>query len=391
MKSRRILSFLLAFILALTLLPALTAPAKALVDVHITDTNGNCTWDLNSDALLCDGTRGMKLTIWPTDGTGPASLPYRLSNSFQSFVPLIQEVEIKEGVTSLPDGFLSRTGPSDGQGYYGLRDLRFLRLPDSLTTIGHSAFQSNFLYYLSFPPNFKNVEWSGLSAFDGMCVDDVLAFPNLTEGGFAGLSAKRLVLPKVSDFWGYDNQAFNQCGADVDLSRTSITTLDEHLFMGYYGKNLCLPATLKKVEAEAFWGASGPPVVHFAGTQTQWANVSISSDDNDSIRSARVYCDSTGTLAGRVTIPSNCVRGQVLTASVFVVGTEIERNAALPKGNEPRKREPGRNSTQHRRRSRRKNGLSGTATRWATLQDGRIGQDGTQELGKERKIERRKI
>lgn len=75
MKSRRILSFLLAFILAVTLLPALTAPAKALVDVHITDTNGKCTWDLNSDALLCDGTRGMKLTVWPTDGTGPQAYP----------------------------------------------------------------------------------------------------------------------------------------------------------------------------------------------------------------------------------------------------------------------------------------------------------------------------
>ena len=66
MKSKRILSFLLAFVMALALLPALTAPVKAAYeayDTFMTGVTGGCYWKLVGNDLLLDGTRGMKLTV----------------------------------------------------------------------------------------------------------------------------------------------------------------------------------------------------------------------------------------------------------------------------------------------------------------------------------------
>lgn len=310
---RKPFSLLLALALLLTLLPAVSIPARA-DEVYISDTNGDCTWTLENT-----GGSGMTLTVRPTDGVGPAAMRADLGYRIGVYLYRITTVIIKDGVTNIPDYFLYDTQDPEGKSW--LDSLNTIVLPDSVTSIGQYAFASTHghTYRLTSPLNTSHLEEIGYKAFMGMVIDRELTFPVIRSGSFVGVTADKLVFPNLTSIEG---EMFTACHSDVDLSGSTITTIPGAAFEQYDGSALYLPSTLKTVEARAFRFATGPSDVYFAGTPSQWAQVdiddSVSSVDgkngNEALRNATVHF----AMDGSVTIPSEGVKGQVLTATVHL-------------------------------------------------------------------------
>ena len=108
---KRLCSLLLALVLALSLLPTLSVPVSAL---YLEDTSLQCTWTLQDNMPLSDGTTGLKLTIRPTNGdSGRMDYYAYLSENWvstvpwASYIPQIEEVELTEGVLNAGGNLMS--------------------------------------------------------------------------------------------------------------------------------------------------------------------------------------------------------------------------------------------------------------------------------------------
>ena len=342
---KRILSLVLAVVLALCLLPA-TAYAA-------TTASGACgknlTWSLSSTGTLTISGKGAMAEY--SNGNMP----------WIAYKNQIKSVVLAKGITSI--AYLS---------FSGYTKLTSVQIPDSVTDIGASAFDNcTALSDMTLPKNLKTLGWL---AFAGCTSLKTLTMPaSLTESGgsafskctglkevyfekgskavefmqFLGCtSLEKVVLPAGLERIGID--AFTGCTSLKSLSipasvaeigmypARSCTSLQEITVASgnrYYASwngalytkdmktliqypggrtggvvipqgvetlnldsitcpgmtSILLPASLKLIASAAFYGCDHLTDVYYAGTEAQWALVDKKDSMNEALEQAKIH------------------------------------------------------------------------------------------------------
>ena len=342
---KRILSLVLAVVLALCLLPA-TAYAA-------TTASGACgknlTWSLSSTGTLTISGKGAMAEY--SNGNMP----------WIAYKNQIKSVVLAKGITSI--AYLS---------FSGYTKLTSVQIPDSVTGIGASAFDNcTALSDMTLPKNLKNLGWL---AFAGCSSLKTLTMPaSLTEGGgsafskctglkevyfekgskavefeqFRGCtSLEKVVLPAGLERIG--TEAFSGCTSLKSLSipasvaqigkyparsctslqeitvasgnrhytswNGALYTKDMKTLIQYPGgrtggvvipqgvetlnldsiscpgmTSILLPASLKLIASAAFYGCDNLTDVYYAGTEAQWALVDKKDSMNEALGQAKIH------------------------------------------------------------------------------------------------------
>ena len=342
---KRILSLVLAVVLALCLLPA-TAYAA-------TTASGACgknlTWSLSSTGTLTISGKGAMAEY--SNGKMP----------WIAYKNQIKSVVLAKGITSI--AYLS---------FSGYTKLTSVQIPDSVTDIGASAFDNcTALSDMTLPKNLKTLGWL---AFAGCSSLKTLTMPaSLTEGGGSafskctGLKAvyfekgskavefeqfrfctslEKVVLPAGLERIGID--AFTGCTSLKSLSipasvaeigkyparsctslqeitvasgnrhytswNGALYTKDMKTLIQYPGgrtggvvipqgvetlnldsiscpgmTSILLPVSLKLIASAAFYGCDHLTDVYYAGTEAQWALVDKKGSMNEALNQAKIH------------------------------------------------------------------------------------------------------
>ena len=342
---KRILSLVLAVVLALCLLPA-TAYAA-------TTASGACgknlTWSLSSTGTLTISGKGAMAAY------DSGKMPWA------AYKNRIKSVVLTKGITSI--AYLS---------FSGYTKLTSVQIPDSVTDIGASAFDNcTALSDMTLPKNLKTLGWL---AFAGCSSLKTLTMPaSLTEGGGSAFSKctglkevyfekgskavefeqfrfctslEKVVLPAGLERIGID--AFTGCTSLKSLSipasvaeigkyparsctslqeitvasgnrhytswNGALYTKDMKTLIQYPGgrtggvvipqgvetlnldsitcpgmTSILLPASLKLIASAAFYGCDHLTDVYYAGTEAQWALVDKKDSMNEALGQAKIH------------------------------------------------------------------------------------------------------
>ena len=342
---KRILSLVLAVVLALCLLPA-TAYAA-------TTASGACgknlTWSLSSTGTLTISGKGAMAEY--SNGNMP----------WIAYKNQIKSVVLAKGITSI--AYLS---------FSGYTKLTSVQIPDSVTDIGASAFDNcTALSDMTLPKNLKTLGWL---AFAGCSSLKTLTMPaSLTEGGGSAFSKctglkevyfekgskavefeqfrfctslEKVVLPAGLERIGID--AFTGCTSLKSLSipasvaqigkyparsctslqeitvasgnrhytswNGALYTKDMKTLIQYPGgrtggvvipqgvetlnldsiscpgmTSILLPVSLKLIASAAFYGCDHLTDVYYAGTKAQWALVDKNASMNEALNQAKIH------------------------------------------------------------------------------------------------------
>ena len=249
--THRLLCMLLALCLALSLFPLSALAAEG----------GSCgervRWTLEGDTLTISGTGPMAdyaQRVLPGGGI-TSDAPWTAAKDG------IRRVVVASGVTSV-----------GSRAFSGLAALESVTLPDSVKTIGVSAFSGSGLKSLVLPRALDSI---GESAF-GQCASlDTVTMPerlgNIGRFAFSHAEAlKTLVIP------------------------AGVETIPEYLFStNWQLESVVLPATVKTIESEAFYACAALRHVWFAGTEAQWKAVRVGAprDPSDSLYTALQHAE----------------------------------------------------------------------------------------------------
>ena len=290
---KRLCSLLLALVLALSLLPTLSVPVSAL---YLEDTSLQCTWTLQDDMPLSDGTTGLKLTIRPTNGdSGRMDYYAYLAQNWVSTAPWafyilqIEEVELTDGVLNAGGNIMS---------FFQNKSMKLKKVifADSVQEIGWNAFYRD---HADETP--LEVVWGS-----GIKIVESTAF---TRSGVT-----RVCLPAIEKI---GVSAFKQCHnlesvylaskiwLDMDKSVfEGCTNLKEATLAGYVRgipaytfsgceklQSISLPASVEYVEKDAFKYCTSLSAVFYAGTPQQWTQISIA-EGNECLQNATVIYNS---------------------------------------------------------------------------------------------------
>ncbi len=208
MKSKRALSILLALVFVLTLLPAVSIPAKA-------DTSGSCGSDLTFSLS------GTTLTI---SGTG-AMYNYSSQNSFPvDNDDYITKIIVNSGVTSIGD-----------YAFTYFRRLEQVSLPDTLKSIGDHAFYG-----------------AGLIS-ENLSINLPSSLLSIGESALATTGLKHIVIPgSLTDIGNYAfSNNKNLTSAEI---REGVRELPTRMLYSCEAlTQVTLPSSLKTIGDEAFW------------------------------------------------------------------------------------------------------------------------------------------
>ena len=328
---KRILSLVLAVVLALCLLPA-TAYAA-------TTASGACgknlTWSLSSTGTLTISGKGAMAEY------DSGKMPWA------AYKNRIKSVVLAKGITSI--AYLS---------FSGYTKLTSVQIPDSVTDIGASAFNKcTALSDMTLPKNLKTLGWL---AFAGCSSLKTLTMPaSLTEGGGSAFSKctglKEVYFEKGSKAVEFEQFRFctslekvvlpaslkslsipasvTQIGKYPARSCTSLQeitvasgnrhytswngalyTKDMKTLIQYPGgrtggvvipqgvetlnldsiscpgmTSILLPASLKLIASAAFYGCDHLTDVYYAGTEAQWALVDKKGSMNEALNQAKMH------------------------------------------------------------------------------------------------------
>ena len=342
---RRILSTLLAFVMALSLLPGTALAADK------TGTCGkNVTWTLNSAGVLTlSGTGNMSnnyssgYSYWRagtiksvviesginsiggnafhersalTKVSIPDTVTFIGKQAFASCTNLLR-VTIPDSVTELGDAvfigcsrLISATLPKDLETlgtntFAACKSLTSLTLPDSLTSIGANAFSScASLKSITIPKNVATI-------FDN-------AFKNCS-----GLTSVKF-LGNLSSLGKY---AFQGCTNLTSLELPSgLDYLDDGTFISCSNlASVTIPRSMETIGKKVFEKCTHLKDIYFTGTQEEWENIYIDASTQAQLASVKIHYNSGGSSSAKTyTVTFDPTGGKVTPAS-----KEYKANATL--------------------------------------------------------------
>lgn len=349
---KRIISLLLALVLAATLLPV-QAWGATVVDSGYCGGEGdgkNLTWSLDSDGLLTISGTGEMLDFIDHNYD-------RISTPWNSVKSSIKQVSIETGVTSIGDHAfknctnLTNITISDSVTSIGIRvfescsslkslvipngvtainmytflhctDLTSITIPDSITSIGFGAFYDcKKLESFTIPSgvtSIGNVAFCGCNSLSGVIVipRGVVKIGNSTFAYCYNLSGiiipdsvtyidwyafrycrslTTITIPDTVKFIG--GVAFESCSRLTSIAiPDGITTIGEAMFIECQSlTSVAIPASVTTIDRWAFGNCSNLTDVYYAGSEKQWQNISISRSvaydgaNNDDLISATIH------------------------------------------------------------------------------------------------------
>lgn len=231
---KRIISLLLALVLAATLLPVQVWGA-AVVDSGYCGGEGdgtNLTWSLDSDGLLTISGEGKM-----TDFSGFRKV------AWYSYYNSISAVHISEGVTSI-----------SSYAFENCSKLTDIVIPESVNTIGEEAFAYCVnLASITLPStmySFGQYTFQGCDSLSEITVPTGIT--TLPEYVFAGSGVEKVLLPDTLE--KIESGAFSNCLSLIDIViPEGVTVLDSYAF--YHATSLVsvtLPSTLPSIGERAF-------------------------------------------------------------------------------------------------------------------------------------------
>lgn len=110
---------------------------------------------------------------------------------------------------------------------------------------------NGFKGMLTLGSNIINIEQYGLNKFLGTLVfDDNNSMTTIGLGAFDGYQGKKVVLPATIS--KIEQNAFYNCKGIIDISMANITTISKSAFSGYQGAELIIPSHIESLEESAF-------------------------------------------------------------------------------------------------------------------------------------------
>ena len=269
---KRIVSLLMALVLAATLLPVQVWGAT-VVDSGYCGGEGdgkNLTWTLDSDGVLTISGKG-KMKNYSSNNRSPWNLLNKPADR------IVKQVVISSGVTtignaafrncdSLTDTVLADSITSIGEdAFFGCTSLSDIAIPDNVTSIMKLAFSSTGLTSIIIP---DSVTFLGDSVF--FCcynLSNVKLPANITTIG------KTL-------FW--------ECMTLTSVVIPSgVTSIGESAFVNCYElSNITIPSSISSIGRRALSGCYKLTDIYYAGSESQWKAVQISGWENASTLSS---------------------------------------------------------------------------------------------------------
>ena len=198
-------------------------------------TDGYCSKDntLTMQSFTGTGTRIMKLVL-------PKSLTTIEAGALNEFV---YDLTIQEGITAIP-----------AKAFYNCSRMGNVSLPESLETIGNSAFYGTNLLDLTIP---ANVQFIGSSAFQSAHIKSLTIPANsrLTAIGDHTFSNNRLYSLSIlaDSITSLGQYAFAYCGMDTVVLPPNLTSLSSYSFEDCNSlRYIVMPNTLTEVPDYAF-------------------------------------------------------------------------------------------------------------------------------------------
>ena len=290
---KRTLSLLLALALAVSLFPTLSVPVSAL---YLEDTSLQCTWTLQDDMPLSDGTTGLKLTIRPTNGdSGRMDYYAYLAQNWVSTAPWafyilqIEEVELTDGVLNAGGNIMS---------FFQNKSLKLKKVifADSVQEIGWNAFYRDHAdetpLEVDWGSGIKSVE---STAFTRSGVTEV-CLPAIEEIGVSAFQQchnLESVYLASKNWLNMDKSVFEGCTNLKEATLAGyVRGIPAYTFSGCEKlQSIALPATVERVEKDAFKYCTSLSAVYYAGTPQQWAQISIA-EGNECLQNATVIYNS---------------------------------------------------------------------------------------------------
>ena len=334
---------LTGLLLSCLLLLLLTVTASA-ADTVASGTCGaegdgnNLTWTLDSDGVLTISGSGRMMDFYPSDDIPWVENKKSIKTAcIESGVMSISDSAFR-GCSSLTSVMIPNSVTSiDSFAFYDCTSLANITVPDSVTRIGNYAFsECKCLTSLTIGSSVTSIgDW----AFQGSGLVSVTLPDSLTSiGSFVFNGCKSLTSVTLgSGVTSIGSSAFSSCGnlTSVTLGSgvtgigdcvfsgcsslisitlpNSVTSIGEDAFSGcgsltdivlpenvtsiragvFYVcgslTSIAIPDSVTSIDKEAFYGCTGLKEVYYAGSESEWNAISVSSTGNDALKSARVF------------------------------------------------------------------------------------------------------
>ncbi len=291
---KRTLSLLLALALAVSLFPTLSVPVSAL---YLEDTSLQCTWTLQDNMPLSDGTTGLKLTIRPTNGdSGRMDYYAYLAQNWvstvpwASYIPQIEEVELTEGVLNAGGNLMS---------YFRHENTKLKKIifADSVQEIGWNAFYRDWAdetpLEVDWGSGIKIVESAAFtrSGVTRVCLPAIRKVENAAFRQCSKLES--VYMASASGGLEMGERIFESCANLKEVTLVgSVPGISAYTFSGCEKlQSIMLPVSLDHVDNYAFNNCTSLSAVFYAGTPQQWAQISIA-EGNECLQNATVIYNS---------------------------------------------------------------------------------------------------
>ena len=209
-------------------------------------TDGYCSKEntLTMQSFTGTGTRIMKLLL-------PKSLTTIEAGALNEFV---YDLTIQEGITAIPDNAFKNCSRMGN-----------VSLPESLETIGNSAFYGTNIWDLTIPANVQSI---GSSAFQSAHIKSLTIPANsrLTAIGYRTFSDNRLYSLSIlaDSITSLGQYAFANCGMDTLVLPPNLTSLSAYSFNNCDNlRYIVMPNTLTEVPDCAFQGCDNLDDIQF--------------------------------------------------------------------------------------------------------------------------------
>ena len=271
---KRLGAFLLAAAIVLSVAPILPIQASAATDGHYTYTVsiGKATITAVDTAVSGNVVIPATLGGYPVKAIG--------GDAFKDCTSL-SSVVIPNGVESIgPMAFFGCTGLTSvvipdsvtvicAYAFYGCSNLTSITIPDSVTDIGGSAFfDCSSLASVTIPDSVTTIRGSTFAYCTSLTS---ILIPNS--------------ITTIDDF------AFHRCtGLTSIIIPDGVEIIGGYAFLGCTGLiSVTLPSSITTITHAAFDDCIGLADVHYGGTQEQWTQISIGSN-NEYLTNATLYC-----------------------------------------------------------------------------------------------------